>query len=386
MVFRWFAHLACTVAAASALMAQPSPAQPAAPTSAIASQFDTAAAESEIKSIMARERIPGAQAVVIARDGEIWRTAQGLADRERQRVMTASTLVQIGSVTKIFTASLIADSIARGELGWTDTLGKIFPDLPMKPEIAAISIADLASHTSRLPKDPPNRIDVDGTWRPYMRSELHAALTDPALKLGARDWEYSNFGFAILGHVIEQVTGKTYEAVLRDRLLAPLGMTSTTIALTAAQESELAVHYWPEDNPLKPRQRWRFGEVAGFGGITSTAGDLAKFLAYQMNPRKQPQVLNPDAVIGMRPVRFLFPDWSVGFARPWIVRRDAAGTIILEHAGEVDGHSAKIMFTPTHGVGVAVTADLGQDGAEKIADALFARAVALAKVQPKPAN
>ena len=103
-----------------------------------------------------------------------------------------------------------------------------------------------------------------------------------------------------------------------------------------------------------------------------------------MSPRAQTQVLNADAMIGMRPVRFLFPDWSVGFARPWIVRRDSDGTIIIEHAGEVDGHSAKIMFTPTHGIGVAVTANLGQDAAEKVADSLFERALALARAQPKP--
>lgn len=385
MVGYWLARIALSFAVITAVTV-PSLAQRAAQASALAAKFDAAAAADEIREVMQRERVPGAQVVVIARDGEVWRMTAGLADVENKRPMTGETRVQIGSVTKVFTASLVADLVAQDKLTWTDTLGRIFPNVAMRPEVARISIADLISHTSRLPKDPPNRVDVDGTWRPYTRAELYAALNDPALKLVKPDWNYSNFGFAILGNVVETVAGKPYEEVLRERILLPLGMTSTSIALTPAQESSLAVHYWPEDNPLKPRPRWRFGDIAGFGGITSTADDLAKFLAYQMSPRGQPHVLNADAIIGMRMVRFLFPDWSVGFARPWIERRDGDGTVIIEHAGEVDGQSAKIMFSPTLGVGVAVTANLGQDGAEKIANAVFKRAAALARAQPKPAK
>lgn len=383
MDFR-LARIALSFAAIAAVFAPPASAQPAPPTSAMSAQFDRAGALAEVKAVMERERVPGVQAVVLARDGEIWRFEQGLADVERKRPMTAGTPVQIGSVTKVFTGSLIADLVAQGKLAWSDRLGTILAGVPMRPEVGRITISELMSHTSRLPKDPPNRVDVDGVWRPYTRAELHAALNDPALELVEPEWNYSNFGFAILGHVVERVSGKPYEQVLRERVLSPLNMVSTSIALTPAREAALAVHYWPEDDPLQPRPRWRFGDIAGFGGITSTAGDLAKFLAYQMSPRKSPQVLDPDAMIGMRPVRFLFPDWSVGFARPWIVRRDAEGTVIIEHGGEVDGHSAKIMFTPTHGVGVAVTANLGQDGAEEVANALFERAVALARTQPKP--
>lgn len=385
MLGYWLVRLAPLFAVLTASSAQIAFAQSAPPSqaSALASSFDAAAAQKDAVAAMERERVPGAQIVAIARDGIIRSSAIGQADLERAKPMTPDTLVQIGSVTKVFTATMIADLVAQDRLAWTDTLGKIFPDIAMRPEIGRISLADLASHTSRLPKDPPNRVDVDGTWRPYTKKELRAALADPSLKLVKQDWSYSNFGFAILGHVIEQVTGKAYERVLRERILEPLGMSSTTIALTPRQEALLAVHYWPEDNPLKPRPRWRFGDIAGFGGIASTASDLAKFLAYQMNPRAYPQVLNADATLGMRTVRIMFPDWSVGFARPWIEHRNKDDTLIIEHAGEVDGHSAIIMFSPADGVGVAVTANLGQDGAESVAKAVFPHALAAARATKK---
>jgi CubicO group peptidase (beta-lactamase class C family) len=384
MVDCWLARLALSFAALAASFIQPASAQAPSQMSALAARFDSAAARNDVEAEMRRGRVPGVQIRVIARDGEVWRLNDGLADIEHKRPMTDETLVQIGSVTKTFTASLIAGLVAEKKLAWTDTLGKTFPDVHMQPEIAAISLADLASHTSRLPKDPPNRVDVDGTWRPYTRAELYAALADPSLKLVEPDWNYSNFGFAILGHVVEKATGKPYETVLRERILNPLGMNSTTITLTLQREAALAVHYWPEDNPLKPRPRWRFGEIAGFGGITSTADDLAKFVAYQLNPRGFPNVLDPQATIGMRTVRIMFPDWKIGFGRPWIEHRDADGTLIVEHAGEVDGHSAMIMFAPAFGIGVAVTANLGQDGAESIAKPVFKRALEVARAQAKP--
>ena len=332
---------------------------------------------------MRSERVPGAQVVAISRDGLVWSSVAGFADAERKRPMRADTPVQIGSVTKVFTASLVADLVAQEHLNWSDTLGKLLPDLSLRPEIAGISLSELASHTSRLPKDPPNRVDIDGVWRAYTRAELHAALADPALELVEPDWNYSNFGFAILGHIVERSAGKPFEQVLRERILAPLDMESTSIALSPERAEALAVHYWPEDDPLRPRTRWMFGDIAGFGGITSTAADLSRFLAYQMNPRSSPNLLNADAVIAMRAVRFVFPDWRLGFGRPWIERRQADGTIVIEHGGEVDGHSAIIMFSPAQGVGVAATANLGQSGAEEVAKPIFARLLALARSRPK---
>jgi hypothetical protein len=102
-----------------------------------------------------------------------------------------------------------------------------------------------------------------------------------------------------------------------------------------------------------------------------------------MDPRAYPQVLNPDATIAMRTVRLMFPNWKIGVGRPWLERREDDGTLIIEHAGEVDGHSAIIMFSPKDGVGVAATANLGQDGAESLAKAVFPHLLAAARAQAK---
>jgi D-alanyl-D-alanine-carboxypeptidase/D-alanyl-D-alanine-endopeptidase len=380
---RWFLLIAC---AALTLPANPAPAQPRGATPAAAidpAAFDATAAERDSLAVMARGRIPGAQAVVVSTEGVVWRRTFGLADREAGLPMTFDTLVQAGSVTKVFTASILADMVSRGELSWSDTLAQVLPGVPMRKDVGTISLAELVSHTGGLPANPPNRIDVDGVWRPYSKAELYAALNDNSFAVGG-DWNYSNFGFAILGHVIEMISGKNYETVLRERIFGPLGMRHTQIVIAARDEAKLAIHYWPEDTPLRPRPRWRFGEIAGFGGITTNADDLAIFLRYQMNPAGWPTVLNARAVAGLRTIRILFPDWRVGVGRPWFERRDADGTVTVEHGGEVDGHSAMMMFSPAQGVGVAVLANMGQSAAEDIARPLLSRAVAAARARAPP--
>lgn len=375
----------CLFVAALSLLPTSGPAQsPNAPQAAagtLLAGFDAAGAERDTRATMARGRIPGAQVVVVGPSGIVWRQAFGVADLETGRRMDFDTLLQIGSVTKIFTASILADMVARHEIGWSDTLAQVLPGVPMRADIARISLGELVSHTSRLPANPPNRVDVDGTWRPYSRAELSAALADSSFALGDAEWNYSNFGFAILGHVIERVSGKSYEEVVRERIFVPLGMNHSHLRLGDADEPRLASHYWPEDNPLRRRPRWRFGEIAGFGGIATTADDLSAFLAYQMNPASRPGILNARAISEMRTIRIMFPDWRIGVGRPWFERRDADGTLTVEHGGEVDGHSAMMMFSPGQNVGVVVLANMGQSAAEDIARPLLARIVAAARLQ-----
>ncbi len=331
---------------------------------------------------MAEWHVPGAQ-VAIVLPGGAWRRSFGVRDIAAGRAMSDDTLIQAGSVTKVFTASLLADLVASGDLRWSDTIAERLPGIPMRADVAAITIDALVTHTSGLPGNPPNRVDVEGIMQPYGIAQLHASLSDQSFTLRAYGRNYSNWGFAILGHIVERATGERFEDVLDARIFAPLGMRDSGIALTDNDERRLAVHYWPEDAPPVPRPRWVFGEVAAFGGITSTASDLAKFLAYQTQPDRRPDILDAAEVLSLRDVRVLLPSWNAGGGRGWLVVRDPIdGSITLEHSGEVDGHSSYIGFSPATGVGVAVTANLGGPSARRIALPVLARANGLARARP----
>lgn len=221
--------------------------------------------------------------------------------------------------------------------------------------------------------------------QPYSVIALYASLSDPAVKRVEPGRAYSNWGYALLGHIVEKAAGQHFEDVLRERIFMPLGMSHSRIALSPDDETRLAVHYWPEDKPRVPRPRWTFGDIAGFGGITSTAGDLAKFLRYQIRPDSRTDVLDAAGIQSLRAVRTLGSSWQAGGGRGWLVVRDPDGTITLEHSGEVDGHSSYIGFSPENQVGVAVAANLGGSSAREIALPLLARTVAQAR-QLQPLN
>ncbi|GFE83494.1 hypothetical protein GCM10011487_54940 [Steroidobacter agaridevorans] len=318
-------------------------------------------------------------------DGAIWERSFGLRDLASSLPMTSDTLIQVGSVTKIFTASLIADLVAERSIKWSDSLVARLPGVSIRPDLADITLDELATHTARLPPNPPNRVDVDGVMQPYSVAALYASLSNPDVRRVEPGRTYSNWGYALLGHVVEKAAGQRFEDVLRERIFEPLGMSHSKIDLSPADERRLAVHYWPEDEPRIPRPRWVFGEVAGFGGITSTAGDLAKFLRYQIEPESRGEVLDAAGMQSLRAVRTLGSSWQAGGGRGWLVIRDPDGTITLEHSGEVDGHSSYIGFSPDTDVGVAVAANLGGSSAREIALPLLARIVAQAR-QLQPMN
>jgi CubicO group peptidase (beta-lactamase class C family) len=344
-----------------------------------------AAILTDVAAVIADRNIPGAQVAIVMPDGAILERSFGVRDLASSAPMTSDTLVQVGSVTKIFTASLVADLVAQGTVKWSDSLAQRLPGVVIRPDLAGITLDELVTHTARLPANPPNRVDVEGIMQPYSAAQLYASLSDPAVKRVQPGRTYSNWGYALLGHVVEKATGKRFEEVLNERIFGPLGMANSKIALSAADERRLAVHYWPEDTPPVPRPRWVFGEVAGFGGITSTAGDLAKFLRYQIRPEGRADVLDADGIQSLRAVRTLGSSWQAGGGRGWLVVRDADGTITIEHSGEVDGHSSYIGFSPDSGVGVAVAANLGGSTAREIALPLLTRAVVQAR-KSQPAN
>src|SRR5687768_6897993 len=133
----------------------------AATTDVAASAHDSAIA-ADVTAVMIERDIPGAQVAIVMPDGVIWERSFGLRDLASFTPMTADTLIQVGSVTKIFTVSLVADLVADGSIKWSDSLAERLPGIAIRPDFADITLDELATHTARLPPNPPNRVDVDG--------------------------------------------------------------------------------------------------------------------------------------------------------------------------------------------------------------------------------
>jgi D-alanyl-D-alanine-carboxypeptidase/D-alanyl-D-alanine-endopeptidase len=190
-------------------------------------------------------------------------------------VPAGQVLFEIGSVTKVFTGILLADAVTDGRLGLDDTLAQRLPVKFAHSATGAVTLKQLATHTSCLPRLPDNVQDIDAA-DPYARYDdkklfeyLAGARLTATPPCAA---EYSNLGFGILGVVLERTYGKPWAALLAEKITGPLGMADTVQELSAAQLARFA-EPWDGDRRVRP---WTFQAIAGAGALRSSLGDMSK--------------------------------------------------------------------------------------------------------------
>jgi CubicO group peptidase (beta-lactamase class C family) len=202
-----------------------------------------------------------------------------------------NTLFEIGSITKVFTAMLLAEMHLAGAVGLNDRVNQ---HLPPQGRLACrggddVTLLHLATHSSGLPRLPANlswsRLGSDNPYADYSADELYAALACCRLKYrpGTRTL-YSNLGSGLLGHILSQVGGASYEQLVTERILQPLGMHDTVIRLSDEQRMRLA----PGHAEGEPVSNWDFQVLAGAGAFRSTTRDMVRFLRANIDPGATP--------------------------------------------------------------------------------------------------
>jgi CubicO group peptidase (beta-lactamase class C family) len=202
-----------------------------------------------------------------------------------------NTLFEIGSITKVFTTTLLAEMQVAGELEFNDRVNRY---LPPEGRLVCrggndVTLLHLATHTSGLPRLPPNltwkKLGSDNPYADYSAEDLHAGLAKCRLKNrpGART-RYSNLGSGLLGHVLSRVGGADYERLLSERVLQPLGMRDTAVRLSHEQQKRLVLGH----SEGKPVRHWDFQVLAGAGALRSTVPDMLRFLRANIDPTSTP--------------------------------------------------------------------------------------------------
>ena len=197
------------------------------------------------------------------------------------RPITSETVFEIGSITKVFTALLLADMSRKGMVGLDDPV-VILPVGFRLPAIGGreITLADLATHTSGLPTFPHfTGTPLSPAWLTAMAQfsvdDFKVWLADfRPQRLAGAGWEYSNAGYALLGMALANRCGEPYEAALRVRVIEPMGLQETTFQPTDAMQSRLAEGH---DASLKPLPPIELGIFVAAGGLLSTPSDMSKF-------------------------------------------------------------------------------------------------------------
>jgi len=207
--------------------------------------------------------------------------AHGPFDPRDPRLLSHDTEFEIGSITKAFTGLLLADMVQRGEVRLDDPAQALAPPGRTLPIAGgrSITLLDLATHTSGLPRLPANlrRGDPANPYADYTTQDLYDFLASYRLpRAPGASWEYSNLGAGLLGDLLARRSGASFEQVVADRILRPRGRWDTAVTLTASQAARLAPGH---DAELRRVEGWDIPALVGAGGLKSTADDMLKFVA-----------------------------------------------------------------------------------------------------------
>jgi CubicO group peptidase (beta-lactamase class C family) len=219
--------------------------------------------------------------VLIAKDGKpIYERASGLASKAWNAKNRPDTKFNLASMSKMFTAVAVAQLVGGGKLSYDDTVGNILPDYPNKDVATKVTVHHLLTHTSGLPAADATVEQLLSSYKKGYRTveEYLPTFTNERLQSEpGKRFAYSNYGYLVLGRVIEKASGQDYHTYLRKNVFGPVGMSDTDSYELDADTPNLATGYM--DTPGGRRTNVRHLAVKGmpFGGGYSTAGDLAKF-------------------------------------------------------------------------------------------------------------
>ncbi len=270
-----------------------------------------------------------------------------------RRQMDGSTIFEAASLTKVFTALLLADAATRGEAALDDPLSAYVPPGTRVPGFGKdeMTLTDLATHTAGLPLRPDNihaAPDAPNKYAGYTLAQLYAGLPDYGLtRPPGSAFEYSNVGSALLGQGLSLRLRASYTDLLRARIIGPLGLRDTALDVAPSARPRVAQGY---DIDLKPVSASDEGALGPGGGLHTTADDLLRFLALFLKGDGPGEL--PKAARLMLTIDRPGDDKDTRMALGWR-RTSAHGETYYWSNGSGDGSRTFMGFNPRRGIAVA---------------------------------
>jgi len=296
-------------------------------------------------------RYAGIAVGLVSRDGKQQVTAYG--PRAGVTPFDGNTVFEIGSITKTFTAAILADMVAKREVALDDPVVKHLPAGTRVPtyENRQITLLDLATQTSGLPRMPGNMVITNpgNPYASYTTSQLYAFLAGYRLprSVGSQ-YEYSNLGVGLLGQALSHRAGKDYETLVSERVLAPLGMRETRVALPPVLRTRLAPGH---DEGGNAAGLWDLPTLAGAGALRSTVNDMLTYVRANTDSTSKPL----GSTLAMtHATRRPGPAPSVTIGLAWHRLTTRAGNTLVWHNGGTGGYRSFAGYDERSGLGVVV--------------------------------
>ncbi len=321
-----------------------------------------------LDTIRQQRELPSLSAAVRIGNETTWQDACGWADLEAARPATGEMVYPLGSISKVFIATMLMQLVERGVVHLEDALVKFLPEYQViSPfgETPPTSLRQLSAHTSGLPRDAAINFPMNQSLAAWEfsagQTALHwyasaeqvlASLAQVQLELPPDTAKhYSNLGIMLLGIALERACGQDFRSYVHENIFVPLGMASAGfLDEPGAWDERFPTGYGrsPDGSGSFPAPRWQLGGAIYTGGIYATAADLARFCAAFLPGQDYAHVLRPDSI-----QRMIHPgamgDTNLGWWKGW-----QAGYANFGHAGAHVGFSSTALFVPELKLVVAV--------------------------------
>lgn len=300
---------------------------------------------------LAYEQIPSVTAAVVHDQELLWSAAFGYADIESQGPTTPETMYSICSISKLFTSVSAMQLRDRGKFRLDDRVSALLPWFELQntfPEGAEVTVEGIMTHSAGLPRESDF---------PYWTAPFEAPTHDQIVsRISGQEtlyptwkyYQYSNLGLTLVGEIVAELSGQPFQKYVRENVLDPLGMTSTTSEIGEVQGTEKLATGYSAVRRGGGRERVEPFEGRGMApamGFASTVQDLAKFASWQFRLLEtgEHEVIDANTLREMQRVHYVDPGWEttrgLGFN---VSRRD--GKTFVGHGGSCPGHRSNLQM------------------------------------------
>jgi len=353
-----------------------------------------------VPATMKKSKVPSVSLAILRGDELVYATSFGSRDVERNLPATPDTLYGIGSCTKSFVAMGVMQLVEKGKLSLDDPVSEYVPlkiGLPSKP----ITIHHLLTHSSGIPNLGTSTVALHrglgvetglplGSVDDFYR-HVNGAGEEIASAPGQRFF-YLNEGYRMLGHIIQEVSGKAFDAYITENILSPLGMRRTTFSKQRflMDPNRITPYLRRPDGSIVPTdfpypevsENPDFAFVAAAGGITSSVRELTNYLSVNINlgAFEGKRLLSQEAMKSIQTLhierepdpKLCLPFSKHGYGYGWDVVEDFLGYKMVSHGGSILVSTAHLAFIPDQKIGIALASNIADFPYAKVVQGVFA--------------
>jgi CubicO group peptidase (beta-lactamase class C family) len=361
-----------------------------------------------MRAFVDQAKVPGIAYGIIVDGQLIHVSTDGVRDVKTGARVDTGTVFRIASMTKSFTAVAILQLRDEGGLSLDDPAERYVPELKSlrypTGDSPRITIRHLLSHSAGFPEDNPwgdqQLADTDDELSRMIRGGI------PFSSAPGTAYEYSNYGFAILGRIVANVSKMPYSRYVSERILQPLGMSSTTLQVAHIPAARLAHGYRRQDNAWIEEKQLPDGAFGSMGGVLTTVSDLGRWVAFMLDAwpprdgaergplrraslREMQQMVRYNGTTVVRDTTTgLITMNAVGYGFGLGVRQTCLFPVSIAHNGGLPGFGSSMRWLPDYGVGIVALGNLtytSWNGVTSQAFDLLAQTGGLVPRVPQPA-